>query len=76
MHDFFRVHSEVELGDDKSWVAGNILPEAGIDLIAFVAAGKRGKAYFDDMVAQNKWGGFIDLPPNTRILESVQIMVS
>jgi hypothetical protein len=73
---FYLQHPEVELHDDTSWVATNIRPEAGIDSIAFVAAGKRGKACFDNMVAQNQWGAFDKLPPNTRILESVQIKVS
>jgi hypothetical protein len=73
---FYLQHPEVELHDDTSWVATNIRPEAGIDSIAFVAAGKRGKACFDNMVTQNQWGGFDKLPPNTRILESVQIKVS
>jgi hypothetical protein len=73
---FYLQHPEVELHDDTSWVATNIRPEAGIDSIAFVAAGKRGKACFDNMVTQNQWRGFDKLPPNTRILESVQIKVS
>jgi hypothetical protein len=72
---FYLQHPEVELQDDTSWVATNIRPEAGIDSIAFVAAGKRGQACFDKMVTQNQWGGFRELPPNTRILESVQIKV-
>jgi hypothetical protein len=73
---FYLQHPEVELQDDTSWVVTNIRPEAGVDSIAFVAAGKRGKACFDKMVAQNQWGGLEKLPPNTRILESVQIKVS
>jgi hypothetical protein len=73
---FYLQHPEVELHDDTSWVATNIRPETGIDSIAFVAAGKRGKACFDNMAAQNQWGGLDKLPPNTRILESVQIKVS
>jgi hypothetical protein len=73
---FYLQDPEVELRDDTSWVSTNIRPEVGIDSVAFVAVGKRGRAHFNRMAAENKWGGFSVLPRNTRLLESVHIVVT
>jgi hypothetical protein len=73
---YYLQHPEVELHDDTSWESPNLRPENGIDTIAFIAVGRRGKACFDQMVAEGKWNAFSKLPPNSRLLESTHIIVS
>jgi len=65
-----------------TWRATNVLPGQGIMFVLFVdfphgisdgVVDDNGRGPFDRMVQRKQFGGFQDLPPGSRVLESIEI---
>jgi TIR domain len=66
----------VRFQPDGSWRATNVLPGRGITFVLFVEiaiANNDSKTIFDQMVQRKQFGAFTELPPGSRVLESVAI---
>ena len=64
---------EITFLPNNRWVAMNILPGMGIELVHFIRVGDRGHAQFRQMVTTRDFGAFDELPPDSTTLHSVRI---
>jgi hypothetical protein len=71
--NFYLQNPPVMLRRDGTWIATNIRPGPGIIAIHAIYIDTEENEIFRGKARNNQWGGFTDLPPSARVLDTVNI---
>lgn len=65
---FYLQNPPIRFLDNGEWIAENIYPERGIEIVTFIHVSREGSRIFQRMVDNNEWSAFDNLPTDSTTL--------